>query len=111
MPPPCDTINDGKQSGPLSVLEVSDPKLCILAHLMSPLEPIDPHLESPTAHPIMKQRACASELLCEVCCLLRFDFIFFLSKIIIINHLFNQKGTAGKHSRWWYAFSKYGTKW
>lgn len=48
------------------MLEVSDPKICILAHLMSPLEPIDPLLESPLAHPLMKQRAVASELLNEV---------------------------------------------
>lgn len=33
---------------------------------MSPLEPIDPLLESPLAHPLMKQRAVASELLNEV---------------------------------------------
>lgn len=50
----------------LSVLEVSDPKICILAHLMSPLEPIDPILESPLSHPLIKQRAVASELLNEV---------------------------------------------
>lgn len=50
----------------LSVLEVSDPKVCILAHLMSPLEPIDPILESPLSHPLLKQRAVASELLTEV---------------------------------------------
>lgn len=50
----------------LSVLEVSDPKVCILAHLMSPLEPLDPLLESPLSHPLIKQRAIASELLNEV---------------------------------------------
>ncbi|CAG9798772.1 unnamed protein product [Chironomus riparius] len=50
----------------LSVLEVSDPKICILAHLMSPLEPIDPILESPLSHPLIKQRAVASELLNEI---------------------------------------------
>lgn len=33
---------------------------------MSPLEPIDPLLESPLAHPLLKQRAVASELLQEV---------------------------------------------
>lgn len=47
-------------------MEVSDPKLCILAHLMSPLEPIDPVVESPLSHPLLKQRAVASELLMEV---------------------------------------------
>ena len=50
----------------LSVLEVSDPKVCILAHLMSPLEPLDPLLESPLSHPLIKQRTVASELLNEV---------------------------------------------
>lgn len=33
---------------------------------MSPLEPIDPILESPLAHPLLKQRAVAAELLNEV---------------------------------------------
>jgi hypothetical protein len=45
---------------------VSDPKVCILAHLMSPLEPLDPLLESPLSHPLIKQRTVASELLNEV---------------------------------------------
>ncbi|XP_036334372.1 uncharacterized protein LOC118744998 [Rhagoletis pomonella] len=57
---------DGKTNSPLSILEVSDPKLCILVHLMSPLEPIDPMLESPLAHPLLKQRAVAAELVSEV---------------------------------------------
>lgn len=65
LPPPCDGDNK-TQIGPLSVLEVSDPKLCILAHLMSPLEPIDALLESPLAHPLLKQRTVATELLNEV---------------------------------------------
>uniref|UniRef100_A0A4Y0BLB2 DUF7153 domain-containing protein n=1 Tax=Anopheles funestus TaxID=62324 RepID=A0A4Y0BLB2_ANOFN len=66
IPLPTPETADPSQVGPLSVLEVSDPKICILAHLMSPLEPIDPLLESPLAHPLMKQRAVASELLNEV---------------------------------------------
>lgn len=33
---------------------------------MSPLEPLDPLLESPTAHPLMKQRAVAAELVSEI---------------------------------------------
>ncbi|XP_020713528.1 uncharacterized protein LOC101460297 isoform X7 [Ceratitis capitata] len=57
---------DGKTNSPLSILEVSDPKLCILVHLMSPLEPIDPMLESPLSHPLLKQRAVAAELVSEV---------------------------------------------
>lgn len=67
LPPPIDST-DTKQ-GPLNVLEVSDPKLCILAHLMSTYEPIEPILESPLSHPIIKQRIAASELLHEVCVL------------------------------------------
>ncbi|XP_052862683.1 uncharacterized protein LOC128269296 isoform X1 [Anopheles cruzii] len=66
IPLPTPETADASQVGPLSVLEVSDPKICILAHLMSPLEPIDPLLESPLSHPLMKQRAVASELLNEV---------------------------------------------
>lgn len=46
------------------MLEVSDPKICILAHLMSPLEPLDPMLD--TAHPLHKQRTVASELVAEI---------------------------------------------
>lgn len=53
-------------SGNISVLEVSDPKLCVLAHLMSPLEPIDPVLESPLTQPLMKQRQMAMELVNDV---------------------------------------------
>lgn len=33
---------------------------------MSPLEPIDPMLESPLSHPLLKQRAIAAELVSEV---------------------------------------------
>ncbi|PZC78192.1 uncharacterized protein LOC110376076 isoform X1 [Helicoverpa armigera] len=50
----------------LSILEIADPKLCILAHLMSPLEPIEPILESPLAKPLIRQKAAAGELLNEV---------------------------------------------
>uniref|UniRef100_A0A1A9UW96 DUF7153 domain-containing protein n=1 Tax=Glossina austeni TaxID=7395 RepID=A0A1A9UW96_GLOAU len=65
-PTPVDGSTGAKASSPLSVLEVSDPKMCILVHLMSPLEPIDPVLESPLAHPLLKQRSVASELVSEV---------------------------------------------
>lgn len=50
----------------LSVLEVDDPKLCVLVHLMSPLEPIEPVMESPLAKPLQQQRTAASDLLSEV---------------------------------------------
>lgn len=66
LPPPCDSLDTQQNAGPLSVLEVSDPKICTLAHLMSPLEAIDPIVESPLAHPLYKQRAIASELVTEV---------------------------------------------
>lgn len=33
---------------------------------MSPLEAIDPILESPLAHPLLKQRAIASELMNDI---------------------------------------------
>ncbi|KAL4709638.1 hypothetical protein ACJJTC_007369 [Scirpophaga incertulas] len=50
----------------LSILEIADPKLCILAHLMSPLEPIEPILESPLAKPLIRQKTAAGELLNDV---------------------------------------------
>ncbi|XP_037032238.1 uncharacterized protein LOC119071492 isoform X1 [Bradysia coprophila] len=66
LPPPCEGVDSKPHTGPLSVLEVSESKLCVLAHLMSPLEPIDPVLETPLAHPLLKQRMVAAELLNEV---------------------------------------------
>lgn len=59
-------FRDVSKTNSMSVLEVSDPKVCIMAHLMTPLEPLDPALESPMAHPLMRQRTAASELLTEV---------------------------------------------
>uniref|UniRef100_A0A8D9DVV3 DUF7153 domain-containing protein n=2 Tax=Cacopsylla melanoneura TaxID=428564 RepID=A0A8D9DVV3_9HEMI len=50
----------------LNVLEVEDPKLCILFHLMTSLEPIDPILESPLAIPMYKQKSVASDLLGDI---------------------------------------------
>lgn len=75
----------------LSVLEVSDPKVCILAHLMSPLEPLDPLLESPLSHPLIKQRAVASELLNEVI------FQLIRNRIFEYNFIFEvqQSGASG----------------
>lgn len=66
VPPPSAKDDASKPQSPLSVLEVSDPKMCVLVHLMSPLEPIDPILESPLANSLLKQRAVAAELLNEV---------------------------------------------
>ncbi|XP_075227005.1 uncharacterized protein LOC142327663 isoform X3 [Lycorma delicatula] len=50
----------------LSVLEVDDPKLCVLIHLMTQMEPIEPLLESPLAMPHIKQKTTACDLLTEV---------------------------------------------
>ncbi|XP_023702991.1 uncharacterized protein LOC111862102 isoform X4 [Cryptotermes secundus] len=56
------------EKGPsfLNVLEVDDPKLCVLLHLMTPMEPIEPVLESPLARPLTQQKTAASDLLTEV---------------------------------------------
>lgn len=56
--------NDEQKS--LSVLEVDDPKICILIHLMTQMEPIEPILESPLTLPHQKQKRAASDLLNEV---------------------------------------------
>lgn len=50
----------------LNVLEVDDPKLCVLIHLMTQMESIEPVLESPLALPLVKQRTTACDLLTEV---------------------------------------------
>lgn len=47
-------------------MEVPDPKLVVLCHLMSPLEPIDVLLESPLVQPLYKQRIVAGDLMNEV---------------------------------------------
>ncbi|XP_063909317.1 uncharacterized protein LOC135126978 isoform X3 [Zophobas morio] len=68
MPKPPSNGNslERKSQGSLHVMEVPDPKLCVLCHLMSPLEPIDPVLESPLVQPLFKQRVTAGELLNEI---------------------------------------------
>lgn len=70
MPIPPPTPEKGLQTktapNSLSILEIADPKHCILAHLMSPLEPIEPILESPLTKPLFKQKAVAAELVTEV---------------------------------------------
>lgn len=47
-------------------MEVPDPKLVVLCHLMSPLEAIDVLLESPLVQPLLKQRIVAGDLMNEV---------------------------------------------
>lgn len=71
VPIPKPTVNNNnnsleRKSGNLHVMEVPDPKLCVLCHLMSQLEPIDPVLESPLIQPLFKQRVTAGELVNEV---------------------------------------------
>ncbi|KAG5894077.1 hypothetical protein JTB14_003934 [Gonioctena quinquepunctata] len=66
MPKPPTTGNTLEKRGNLHVMEVPDPKLCVLCHLMSPLEAIDPILESPLVQPLYKQRMSAGELVNEV---------------------------------------------
>lgn len=56
---------ESKQSQ-LSVVEVDDPKLCVLIHLMTQMEPIEPVLESPLSLPLVKQKTTACDLLSEV---------------------------------------------
>jgi len=50
----------------LSVLEVDGLKLCVLLHLMTPMEPTELVLESPLAHPLAQQKTAASDLRTEV---------------------------------------------
>nr|XP_050854033.1 uncharacterized protein LOC127065567 isoform X2 [Vespula vulgaris] len=60
-------IADKKRSGsPLSILEVEDPKQCVLVHFMTPLEPLDPLVESPVSRPLVLQRDTAAELVAEI---------------------------------------------
>ncbi|XP_015179834.1 PREDICTED: uncharacterized protein LOC107068191 isoform X2 [Polistes dominula] len=64
---PSAPIADKKRSGsPLSILEVEDPKQCVLAHFMTPLEPLDPLVESPVSRPLVLQRDTAAELVAEI---------------------------------------------
>lgn len=58
--------NDAERS--LSVLEVDDPKICIVIHLMTQMEPLEPILESPLTMPYIKQKLVACDLLSEIGC-------------------------------------------
>lgn len=68
---------------------------------MSPLEPIDPILESPLAHPLLKQRAVAAELLNEVISLNILFAIITLTFYICV-------GTTSKYSARRNASGEYG---
>ncbi|XP_034247974.1 uncharacterized protein LOC117649388 [Thrips palmi] len=50
----------------VKVLEVADPLLSVLLHLMTPMEPLEPLLESPLASPHKQQGAAAADLVQEV---------------------------------------------
>ncbi|XP_035709003.1 uncharacterized protein LOC110850911 isoform X2 [Folsomia candida] len=58
--------NSSSSSGagtPLNVLEVADPQLAVVVHLMTPLIPLSQPLDSPTNHPERVQRTLAMELI------------------------------------------------
>ncbi|KAL6435426.1 hypothetical protein ACFW04_005428 [Cataglyphis niger] len=55
-----------RPDSPLSVLEVEYLKQCVLAHFMTPLEPLDPLTESPVSRPLVLQRDIATELVAEL---------------------------------------------
>ncbi|EZA50797.1 Zinc finger BED domain-containing protein [Ooceraea biroi] len=60
-------VADKKRPGsPLLVLEVEDPKQCVLAHFMTSLESLDPVVESPVSRPLVLQRDTAAELVAEI---------------------------------------------
>lgn len=48
------------------MVEVEDPKACLMFHMMTTLEPIDPVLESPLSDPMARQTAAAYSLLTEI---------------------------------------------
>ncbi|KAJ1527523.1 hypothetical protein ONE63_007493 [Megalurothrips usitatus] len=50
----------------VKVLQVGDPLLSVLLHLMTPLEPLEPLLESPLASPHKQQGAAAADLVQEM---------------------------------------------
>ncbi|XP_065224700.1 uncharacterized protein LOC135848669 isoform X2 [Planococcus citri] len=50
----------------LNVLEIDDPKISVVIHLMSQMEPIEPMLQSPLSLPLLKQKQLAMTLLSEM---------------------------------------------
>jgi len=50
----------------LNMVEIDDPKTCLMFHMMTTLEPIDPVLESPLSDPMARQTAAACSLLTEI---------------------------------------------
>ncbi|XP_052127716.1 uncharacterized protein LOC113205560 isoform X2 [Frankliniella occidentalis] len=53
-------------NGNVKVLEVADPLLSVLLHLMTPMEPLEPALESPLASPHRQQGTACADLVQEV---------------------------------------------
>ena len=47
----------------MNILEVADPQLAVVVHLMTPLIPLNPPLESPLSQPERIQRSLALQLL------------------------------------------------
>lgn len=48
------------------MLEIDDPKITVVIHLMSQMEPIEPMLQSPLSLPLVKQKQLAIALLNEM---------------------------------------------
>ncbi|XP_025421517.1 uncharacterized protein LOC112691471 isoform X2 [Sipha flava] len=55
-----------KTNNALNMVEIDDPKTCLMFHMMTTLEPIDPVLESPLSDPMARQTAAACSLLTEI---------------------------------------------
>lgn len=60
------TSPGSNKTNALNMVEVDDPKTCLMFHMMTTLEPIDPVLESPLSDPMARQTAAACSLLTEI---------------------------------------------
>lgn len=60
------TAPSPNKTNALNMVEVDDPKTCLMFHMMTTLEPIDPILESPLSDPMARQTAAACSLLTEI---------------------------------------------
>ncbi|VVC45057.1 Hypothetical protein CINCED_3A012084 [Cinara cedri] len=60
------TAPSPNKTNALNMVEVDDPKTCLMFHMMTTLEPIDPVLESPLSDPMARQTAAACSLLTEI---------------------------------------------
>ncbi len=50
----------------MNFLKISDPKLSVVVHLMSQMEPLEPPLQSPFCVPLIKQKQLASAVMVEM---------------------------------------------